>query len=418
VIPVGTTHELPGLAMIKPQAWSKPDQATVLEFQAVENRSGYYVFRNKSKTDNQVQSAKVVAVVLFPTSPAQIISADERAGLQKTIDEFSGSAAKFPQAARLIDKALAPLKADAAKFDSGNIKENGEWTPRTAYFQKRAAAIADQLKPEMLNAPKITEFDLATNHYFISLGELANAEPSVRPVVTRIRALYDSMVRKETRADIIRQINAGRLTFEQATELVTKLKALRPEEDAPANLFVQNWEAAVAKASKLTASISALGAKFEESITSPAGPDAAPTLPAELTAAVGEMSEEVRQFRASSPPPMIRVPLSLADAMSGFVENLPKLASQATARELIQAKETLDAIVGQAALIGSKTASSLDSIKKHVNSELQKFVILRDEAKLLADNGKVEEAKKKYQQAYAIIPAKDIADRMEALNKK
>ncbi len=417
-VAVGATHEHAGLAMIKPQAWSKPDQATVLEFQAVENRSGYYQFRTASNPANQVQAARVVSVIFFPSTPDQIISNDERAGLQKMIDELAGSAAKFPQAARLIDRALAPLKGDAAKFDSGNIKENSGWTARATYFQKKAAAVAELLRPEMVAASRITDFDLATSHYFISLRELTDAEPSARPVLARIQALYDSMLRKETRADILRQINAGRITLEQATELVAKLKALRPEEDAPANLFVQGWETTVAKAAKLTDRINALGVRFEESIAKPAEPDAAPIVPPALAADVGEMSDEVRQFRASSPPPMIRVPLSLADAMSAFVEKLPTLGELAAARELIQAKEILDTIVGQAALIGSKTSSSLDGIKKYVNSELGKFVVLRDEAKMLADNGKAEEAQKKYQQAYAILPAKEIAERMDALKKK
>jgi tetratricopeptide (TPR) repeat protein len=404
--------------MIKPQAWSKDDQAIVLEFQAASNHTGYYQFRTAKSPAYQVPAAKVVTVILFPESPVSIMSGEQRAALQKTMEEFAAQGRKFPAAARILDQALAPLKADAAKYDAGNIKEDSQWVLRTAYYQKKAAALADLIKPEILSAPKIKDLDLATDNYFVGLQELARTEPSVRPVLAGIQSLYDSRVRKEERADLLRQLNSGGITLDQASELVKKLKALLPQEDVGANLFVQSWDTATEKATELTKQIQAVQVQFEASGAEVADASGSLSISPELAASLKKMSESVREFRAGSPPAVIRVPLALADAMLAFGDNLPVLEKQIKARELFDAKAILDPLVRQAVLIGPKTSASLAGIQKQVNGNVGKFLVLRDEGKMLADNDKIEEALKKYEEAYAIVPAKDIAAQIEALKKQ
>ncbi len=414
----GGTVEKPGIALIKPQAWSKDDQATVLEFQAVANHTGYYQFRTAKSPTNQVQAAKVVAVIIFPTSTATIASAEQRAALQQTLDDFAAAAKKFPSAARLLAQSLAPLKADAAKYDAGSVKENGQWILRGVYYQNRAAALADLLKPEILSAPSIKAFDLASNHYFVGLKELAASEPAVRPVLAGIQSLYDSLVRKEGRGELLRQLNAHETTLEEATEMVKKLKALVPQEDSAANLFIQSWEVATGKAAALTAQINAVQVQFETSMAQAPEASGPPSLPPELASSLQQMSDSVKQFRAGSPPAVIRVPLQLADAMSAFGDNLPILARKIKAHELFDAKAILDPLLREAALIGPKTSASLAGIQKSLNGDLEKFRALRDEAKMLAANDKIEAALKKFREAFAIVPDKEIAGQIEALKKQ
>jgi hypothetical protein len=310
------------------------------------------------------------------------------------------------------------LKADAAKYDAGNIKENGQWILRTAYYQKQAAALADLIKPEIIAAPKIKDYDLSADNYFVSLQELARTEPSVRPILTGIQSLYDSLVRKAERADLLRQLNAGGITLEQASELVKKLKTLHPQEEASSTLFVQSWDAAMGKAADLTAQIHAVQVQFEASVAPGTAAAGSVSISPELAASLQQMSDSVRQFRAGSPPAVIRVPLALADAMLAFGDNLPVLERQIKARALFDAKAILDPLVRQAILIGPKTSASLVGIQKQVNGDVGKFLLLRDEAKMLADNDKIEEALKKYEEAYAIVPAKDVAAQIEALKKQ
>lgn len=408
----------PGIALVKPQAWSSNDQASVLEFLSFTNHSGYVEFRTAKIPNYQVASAKLVKIVVYPDSPQFLTNGEQRAALQKAIEDFAALSQAFPGAASPLNKAIAPLKADAAKYDAGNVKDNGQWMLRSAYYKQKAAALAELLRPELLSAPKIKEFDLHSNQYFLGLQDLAKAEPSVQTVVESLRALHASLVRKVDRDELLSQLSSTTMSFEVASDLVKQLKALQPREDARANLYVQSWDTAVASASKLTRQITDTQTKFESDMTGPDESGKVPAISPELSASLESLADATKAFRSGSPPPVIRVPLQLADAMLACREKFPRLAGQVQSHEFLDAKTVLDPLISQAEIIGPKTSSVVAGLQKEINGQVEKFQSLRNEAKMLAQNDKIEDALKKYQQAYAIIPTKDVAAQIESLKKQ
>lgn len=408
----------PGLALVKPQAWSDDEQATVLEFLAYADHSGYYVFRTARSSNYQVATSKIVKLVIYPDSPRSLTTIEQRATLQKSLEEYAALSAKYPSAARLLDKAAAPLKADAAKYDGGNVKEDGEWILRSAYFKQKANALATLLRPELMAAPKIKEVDLTMNQYYLGLQDLAKSEPSVGVILDSIRSLYQSLVRKADREALLNKLNSPTLGYDEAVTLVKQLKALRPGEDARSNLYVQNWDAALASAGQLTKQITDVQTQFEGAMPVPDDPGKVPAIPAELSASLDKLADSVKKFRAGSPPPAIRVPLQLADAMATCGAQFPGLAKQVQAREYLDAKAVIDPLSNQADVIGPKTSKTLAGLRKKLSADIEKFQALRNEGKMLAENDKIEEALKKYQQAYAIIPAKDVASQIDSLKKQ
>lgn len=404
--------------MVKPQAWSKDDQATVLEFLAFTDRSGYYEFQTPKSQNYQVPSAKIVKLMVFPTSPQSISNADQRAALQKTLDEYAALSQKFPSASRYLEKALAPLKADAAKYDAGNVKDNGQWIARSVFYKQKAAALADLLRTEFNSAPNIKDLDLPANQYFLGLQDLAKAEPSVQPLLEVSRNLYNSLVRKADRDALMAQLNAPSTGYEQSTALVKQLKTLKPEEDARINLFLKSWDTAVSKAGQLTGQINAAQTAFETAMSSPAGTGKVPSLSPELSSQLEMLDAAVKEFRAGSPPAAIQVPLPVADTMISCKNDFPVLANLLQARECLDAKSLLDPLSIKADQIGPKTAEALGTLQKQIAADILKFQSLRDEAKMLAGNDKIEAALKKYQEAYDVIPAKDVAAQIELLKKQ
>lgn len=408
----------PGLALVKPQPWSNEDQATVLEFLGYSDHSGYYEFRTAKIPDYQVATAKIVKLVVYPEAVQFLTTAEQRAALQKNLDEFTALSSKFPSAARQLEKAAAPLKTDAAKYDSGNVKDGGQWLLRSAYYRQKAAALANLLRPELESAPKIKDLDLTTNQYYLGLQDLAKAEPSVGAVLDSVRSIHQSLVRKADRWELLNQLNSPTLGFDEAVGLVKQLKALNPGEDARSNLFVQSWDAAVANAGQLTKLIADAQTQFESSMPAPDDSGKLPAISAELAANLESLRDAVKAFRAGSPPSAIHVPLQLADAMISCGEKLPALAKQIQAREILDAKSALDPLSSQASVIGPKVSKILSAAQKKLAADIEKFQALRNEAKMLAENDKIEEALKKYQLAYAIIPAKDVAAQIDSLKKQ
>ena len=409
----------PGVALVKPQPWSKEDQASVLEFLAFTDRSGYFEFRTaKPPNSQQVPTVKIVKMVVYPEGPQSLASAEQRAALQKSIEEFAALSKRFPSAARQFDKAAAPLKADAAKYDAGNVKDDGQWLLRSVYFKQKATALADLLRPELTSAPRIKEIDLTTNQYFVGLQNLAKAEPTVQSDVESVRSLYESLVRKSDREELLNQLNSPTITFDQASVLIAKLKALQPREDARANLYLQGWDAAVAGAGQLTKQITDTQAQFESEMPSAEDPGNVPAISPALSSSLSKLADAAKAFRSGSPPRAIRVPLQLADAMLACGEKFPNLDKQIQAREFFDAKIVVDPLTNQADIIGPKTSLIIAALQKKINAGIEKFQALRDEGKMLAENKKTDAALKKLQQAYDIIPAKDVAAQIDALKKK
>ena len=298
------------------------------------------------------------------------------------------------------------------------MKDGGQWVLRSVYYKQKATALADLLRPELLAAPRIKEVDLSINQYYLGLQDLAKAEPSVGSVIDGIRLLYQSLVRKADRDALLSQLNSPTLGFDQASELVKQLKDLQPGEDARANLFVQSWDTAIANAGKLTKQIEDTQTQFENAMPATADSGKVPEIPPDLSSGIESLADAVKAFRSGTPPAAIHVPLQLADAMRACWEKFPGLAKQVQARELIDAKSVLDPLTNQADIIGPKTSKALSVLQKKLAAGIEKFQALRNEGKMLAENDKIEEALKKYQAAYAIIPAKDVADKIDALKKQ
>lgn len=412
------SKDKPGIALVKPQAWSDEDQASVLEFLAYDDRSGYYIFRTARSSNYQVATSKIVKLVIYPESPQSLTTGEQRATLQQSLEEYAALAAKFPSAAKLLDKASAPLKSDAAKYDGGSVKEGGQWILRSTYYKQKANALANLLRPELIAAPKIKDVDLTMNQYYLGLQDLAKSEPSVNVILDSIRSLYQSLVRKADREALLNKLSSSAVGYDEAVGLVKQLKALKPGEDARSNLYVQSWDTAVANAGQLTKQITDVQAQFEAAMPVPDDSAKVPTIPQELTSNLDKLTDAVRSFRAGSPPPAIRVPVQLADAMAACGEKFPGLAKQIQAREYLDAKSVIDPLSNQADVIGPKTSKALSSLRKRLAADIEKYQSLRGEGKMLAENDKIEEALKKYQQAFAIIPSKDVAAQIDSLKKQ
>jgi len=97
---------------------------------------------------------------------------------------------------------------------------------------------------------------------------------------------------------------------------------------------------------------------------------------------------------------------------------LPSVRTQVKARQFLEAKTILDPLVESAPQIGPNTVAALGVLQRTVTTQIERFRTLRDEAKMLADSDKIEAAIKKYEEAFATIPEKEIAVKIEALKKQ
>lgn len=413
-----------GFALVKPQAWSPEDQVTIMEFSSFQDRSvktspgaGYFDFRTAKSPSVQVPAARLVKLVIFPDAPVTLMSKSQRAELQKVVEDFESISGRIPGARKMLEPSLAMLKADAAKYDAGNLKEDGVWTPRPAYYKKKAAALVELLRPELQLAKSAGDFDLESNQYFLGLQDLAIEEPTIQPMVESMRALHEVAKRKEARANLMGKLKAPGIEFSDAEALVTQLKTMKPEEDPAAAVFLKSWDSSVAAAGGVRAQIDATKTAFEAAMATPAEGEV-PVVPDAVAEQVRVTAAAVDQFRAGNPPASVKIPSDISDAMAACVARLPSVRTQVKARQYLEAKTILDPLVESAPQIGPNTVAVLGVLQRSVTTQIERFRTLRDEAKMLADSDKIEAAIKKYEEAFATIPEKEIAAQIEALKKQ
>jgi len=162
-----TIVQTPGIALVKPQPWSKPVEAEVVKFSAFTDRTargsagaGYFVLRLPSGKDTQIPSARLVKLILKPKAITELIDDSQRQELQKSIDEIKSAIAAVPAAATALADYLKPLQADATRYDAGEIMVSpNKWDTRENYRRLEIAKIEQRLRRAMTEAKIKKDFD-------------------------------------------------------------------------------------------------------------------------------------------------------------------------------------------------------------------------------------------------------------------
>ena len=123
-----TIVQTAGIALVKPQPWSKPSEAEVVKFSAFTDRTargsagaGYFVLRLPSGKDTQIPPARIVKLILQPKTPTELLEDSQRSELQKSIDEMKTAIAAVPAAGTVISEYLKPFQNNCSLVPFSNL---------------------------------------------------------------------------------------------------------------------------------------------------------------------------------------------------------------------------------------------------------------------------------------------------------
>ena len=246
-----------GIVFVKPQPWSRDNEATVFEFQAFINRTadggfgaGYYEFQTKNAARRQIPTARIVRLVIYPDVEefGEIIAQQDRRVLVSAIEELERVAAKYPSSRSYLEPSIRQLNAEIAQFDSGNVKSQGVWISKQSYIKRLATKLASQLKTEIARAKPPSSLKLEDDPRFISLKDLADTNADAQRLATEISAHLEALVRDEQRSDLLTKLGETATTLSEAKTTVEQLKALRPSEDPKTAAVIKTWDSGLATA--------------------------------------------------------------------------------------------------------------------------------------------------------------------------
>jgi hypothetical protein len=413
-----TIVQSPGIALVKPQPWSKPSEAEVVKFSAFTDRTargsagaGYFVLRLPSGKDTQIPSARVVKLILKPKTPTELIDDSQRKELQKSIDEIRGAIAAVPAAATALADYLKPLQAVATRYDGGEVMiGTDKWETREKNRQSEITKIEFRLRRAMSEAKIKKDFDLNFNADFSRLTEFAESDAALKARLDAMQIECAKLVSREEQDAIFVKLESP-LSPDVAALLLDKLKAL--SDPTPRTVSVLRQAVVAAELSK---EIDALKQGFESLWNEDSlSKGILPVFPADITTQIDALTSKIAVFHAGSPPAGIWLPSSAFDACVALKNALPALQARLSERDYNAAIEGVTALGTSARQIGSKSIEAMEMLQSYANGQIAKFFALVDEGNTLLTGTDKKLAVAKFQEAIAIMPDANLEKRISEI---
>jgi hypothetical protein len=413
-----TIVQTPGIALVKPQPWSKPVEAEVVKFSAFTDRTargsagaGYFVLRLPSGKDTQIPSARLVKLIIKPKTTIELIDDSQRKELQKNIDEIRASIAAVPAAASALADYLKPLQAAASRYDAGEVMIGADrWETREKNRLSEITKIEFRLRRAMTEAKIKKDFDLDANADFSRLMEFAESDAALKARLDAMRLECAKLVSREEQDAILVKLQSP-LSPSAATLLLDQLKALSDPSPRTVSVLRQADVAA-----ELTRGIDDLKQGFEslwseESLSK----GSVPVVPADITTQIEALTSKIAVFHAGAPPAGIWLPTSAFDACVILKNALPTLQARLSERDYKTAIEETTALSPYARQIGSKSTEAFKTLKSYANGQIAKFSSLVDEGNTLLPGKDKKLAVAKFQEALAIMPDANLEKRISEI---
>ena len=411
--------EKSGFALVKPQPWSSPSQASPLKFTAYTDRSargtagaGYFVFRVPNQNDRQIPVAQIVKVVPQPEVPNNISTQAECDLIKKAVADFRALSKAYPIAKTFIDEMIKPLEEEVVKFESGQIKINGVWKSKAEVVRQEVAIYEFKLKQEFYANENPALFELESNIYYTELLEFAKNDP---PLGSRLKALkteHERLRAREESKAIVNKLNDPALTSNDVALLIKRLKALSDPDSVIRGLLnqVQLAETIELQSNEGRALIEAQFAPQQDF-------EKAPVLSPEARNVAQKLAQSFEEFKSSAPPAAIKVPVEAVKAVILIYEKLPSICSSLQAKDYLAANTALAALVDPSTKIGTHTRELIIGLQTLTTTKVASFTKLRDEAAALQKEGKSKPALAKYQEALAIMPSSQVSAEISRISQ-
>ena len=349
-------------------------------------------------------------LVFKPEMPKNLLDDSQRQTLQKNIEDLVLTSTTLPTSRAILTEYLKPLQAAAARYDSGEVMEDGRWLRRETHKAVSITKIESQLRAAMLGAKVKKEFDLKANRDFAKLSEFAEEDALLRQRLAEMLVEHAKSVSLEAQAEILARLQSP-LSPTDADSLIAHLKELPDPSLRTASVLKQS-----AIAANLAKDIEVVKQEIESLWSrDDLAQGKLPTLSTELTDRIDTLAGKLKVFHAGLPPVGIWVPEAVSKASVTLKDGITVLQTRLQAREYRTMIETVDALSPTVSLIGPKTHDAFDSIKAYPNAEISKFSTLVEEGNTFLAAGDKKKAAAKFKEALTVMPDPGVESRLSEM---
>ncbi len=401
-----------GIALVKPQKWSKTNEAVPVRFTAYTNRGGYFVFRTPSGQERQVWVDQIVGSkpILEPEMPDDILDAAQRNALQTQITELKSLAAQSPSAAIELGQYAKPFIEALQRYDAGEVRVNRTWEPVSKYRATQFYDAQVVLQKSIWKEVDKSKFDLEENSNFKQLVELSKNDASLDAKVQAIRDDFQKRALSDRQHKIIDQLTNPHTTESEAQSLLKELDAFKNPDEKTKAILQQAVTAGI-----LNQEIQKIKQALESYFAGQSPIKTPPQLPINLELEIQILAGQISTFRMTSPPVGIRISDTTARAIAEVSGGVPKITSLFDQRNYVEAATLLTNLNSQAANIGPATQRVILSLQVAATKKVDLFSKLRAEGDTEEKAGNIPAAIEKYNAALEISPNAELSAKIEQL---
>ena len=404
--------EKSGIALVKPQKWSKANEAVPMRFTAYTNRSGYFVFRTPSGQERQVWVDQIVGgqPILEPVIPSEILDAAQRNNILNQVLELKRLIAQAPSAAIELGQYAKPFIEALQRYDAGEVRVNGTWEPASKYRASQFYAAQVVLQKSIEQEVDKSKFDLEENSNFKQLVELSKNDASLEAKVQAIRDDFQKKALSERQHKIIDQLTNPHTSESEAQSLLKELDAFKNPDEKTKAILQQAVTAGL-----LDQEIQKIKTAMENHFVGQSPSETPPKLPINLELEIQILAGQISTFRMTSPPVGIRLSDATARAIAEVSGGVPKITSLFDQRNYVEAATLLTNLNSQVANIGPATQRVILSLQVAATKKVDLFSKLRAEGDTEEKSGNIPAAIEKYNAALEICNNADLSAKIEQL---
>lgn len=414
-----------GVALIKPQAWSKPGQATVFEFTGYVDRSatgntsaGYFVLRSKTGKEHQIPSSRIVKIAIIPdvSKVTDLRSPAQRDQLVEAIAGIEETAAAYPATAPYLDQAIADLRTIVGRYDGGEVLMDGQWMKKQSFHQHQADKLAAILEPEIRTARPPGSLNLPADPRFAELMDLSADSPRARQHIDRLKEINNELAAKTRRREICDAVRNPSLSLATIRARMAELENLGPGDSATARQVLKEWAKSSEAFSLLSDKSPALAGEIDRSLQGIEEYPAPPSLSDSLRAKIQDLASPADRLDHAAAPAQLRAAASKDLAVVSFGRLLLTVPELLAENKYFELKSSLDRMTGLAPMVGESAESYTSGMKEWVDARVNEFVKLRDNGQNLLDAGKTTEAIAEWRKALELIPDPQLSGSLRELD--
>lgn len=243
-----------GVVFLVPYAQASPSSAKPLEFQKIDDHTGYFIVTDTEGKKRQISRGLVVFSLNYSDlllekdlSTAEELQAHlrEAAKIRSIVSQI--------RSASFLQKYIDQLAEKISRHQNGELYVKGQWIDRDNKIKEEVGKIKQLFSEEIGRVDDIDNFEISNSLFYIRILELEKEHDFIaqQQVSNDLRNAVKLESQRRKAVYLNSKLNAGVKTYKQGSEIVSQIKSIEGKLPPEVLQSIQKWNQSEIKLAQL-----------------------------------------------------------------------------------------------------------------------------------------------------------------------